>query len=162
MFCDLPRTPRAVLAHGAEGSTREQRGSLVSRSACGVSRPAHGARHMEQVEILLWRVPPAVVTAVAMLWVSWLGRARPTGPDRSDAAQERFAAAILRDLPSAVTRQVSAPRPCASGAPGSPYAPRSSAPRAPSSRGRATTVARPDQRAWAHVGRLSPGERVTP
>ena len=46
-----------------------------------------------------------------MIWVSWLGRARPTGPDRSDAAQERFAAAIMRDLPSEVTRQVSAPRP---------------------------------------------------
>ena len=66
---------------------------------------------MGQVEILLWWVPPAVVTAVAMVWVSWLGRARPTGPDRSEAAQERFAAAIMRDLPSEVTRQVSAPRP---------------------------------------------------
>ncbi len=63
------------------------------------------------MEILLWWVPPAIVTVVAMLWVSWLGRARPTGPDRSDAAQERFAAAIMRDLPSEVTRQVSAPRP---------------------------------------------------
>ena len=63
------------------------------------------------MEILLWLVPPAVVTAVAMLWVSWLGRARSVGPDRSDAAQERFAAAIMRDLPSAVTEQVSAPRP---------------------------------------------------
>jgi hypothetical protein len=66
---------------------------------------------MSAVEILLWWVPPAVVTVVAMVWVSWLGRARPTGPDRSDAAQERFAAAIMRDLPSEVTRQVSAPRP---------------------------------------------------
>jgi hypothetical protein len=66
---------------------------------------------MEPVEILLWWVPPAVVTVVAMVWVGWLGRARPTGPDRSDAAQERFAAAIMRDLPSEVTRQVSAPRP---------------------------------------------------
>jgi hypothetical protein len=63
------------------------------------------------MEILLWLVPPAVVTGVAMLWVSWLGRARSVGPDRSDAAQERFAAAIMRDLPSAVTEQVSAPRP---------------------------------------------------
>jgi len=26
------------------------------------------------VEILLWLVPPAAVTVVAMLWVSWLGR----------------------------------------------------------------------------------------
>lgn len=66
---------------------------------------------MVRVEILLWWVPPAVVTAVAMLWVTWLGRARPTGPDRSDAAQERFAAAIMRELPTEVTRQVSEPRP---------------------------------------------------
>jgi hypothetical protein len=28
------------------------------------------------VEILLWLVPPAVVTVVAMLWVAWLGRGR--------------------------------------------------------------------------------------
>jgi hypothetical protein len=68
-------------------------------------------RHHGPVEILLWWVPPAVVTVIAMVWVSWLGRARSVGPDRSDAAQERFAAAIMRDLPSEVTRQVSAPRP---------------------------------------------------
>ena len=28
------------------------------------------------MEILLWLVPPAVVTAVAMVWVAWLGRGR--------------------------------------------------------------------------------------
>ena len=66
---------------------------------------------MGRVEILYWWVPPAVVTLIAMLWVSWLGRARDMGPDRSDAAQERFAAAIKRDLPKAVTSRVSAPRP---------------------------------------------------
>lgn len=54
------------------------------------------------MEILFWLVPPVVVTSVAMLWVGWLGRARPTGPDRSDAAQERFAAAIKRDHPGQV------------------------------------------------------------
>jgi hypothetical protein len=27
-----------------------------------------------RVEILLWLVPPVVVTVVAMLWVGWLGR----------------------------------------------------------------------------------------
>ncbi len=59
------------------------------------------------VEILLWWLPPVIVTALSMVWVGWRGRARPTGPDRSDAAQERFAAAIMRDLPT----QVSAPRP---------------------------------------------------
>jgi hypothetical protein len=66
---------------------------------------------MSDVEILLWWLPPATVTLVAMLWVSWLGRARDLSPDRSDAAQERFAAAILRDLPAEVTSRVSAPRP---------------------------------------------------
>ena len=44
-------------------------------------------------------MPPVVVTGVAMLWVGWLGRARDVSPDRSEAAQERFAAAILRELP---------------------------------------------------------------
>lgn len=68
-------------------------------------------RHHERVEILLWWLPPAVVTVIAMLWVSWLGRARDVSPDRSDAAQERFAAAIMRDLPTEVTNRVSAPRP---------------------------------------------------
>ena len=66
---------------------------------------------MDLVEILLWWLPPAIVTVIAMLWVSWLGRARDVGPDRSEAAQERFAAAIMRDLPSEVTKQVSTPRP---------------------------------------------------
>ncbi len=63
------------------------------------------------MEILLWWLPPAIVTLIAMLWVSWLGRARDLSPDRSDAAQERFAAAIMKDLPLEVTHQVSAPRP---------------------------------------------------
>jgi hypothetical protein len=66
---------------------------------------------MGPVEILLWWLPPAIATLIAMLWVSWLGRARDLSPDRSEAAQERFAAAIMRDLPSAVTSRVSAPRP---------------------------------------------------
>ncbi len=63
------------------------------------------------MEILLWWLPPAIVTLAAMLWVSWLGRARDLGPDRSEAAQERLAAAIMRDLPPEVSRQVSAARP---------------------------------------------------
>lgn len=50
------------------------------------------------------------MTAVAMLWIGWLGRARDLGPDRSDAAQERFAAAILRELPAEVRSRASAPR----------------------------------------------------
>ncbi len=63
------------------------------------------------MEILLWWLPPVLVTAVAMAWVTWLGRARPAGPDRSEAAQERFARAIMRDLPAQATRSVSTPRP---------------------------------------------------
>ncbi len=66
---------------------------------------------MGSVEILFWWLPPAMVTGIAMLWVSWLGRARDVSPDRSEAAQERFAAAIMRELPSEVTSRVSAPRP---------------------------------------------------
>jgi hypothetical protein len=57
------------------------------------------ARHHGGVEILWWWLPPALVTAVAMVWVGWLGRARDVGPDRSEAAQQRFAAAITRELP---------------------------------------------------------------
>jgi hypothetical protein len=63
------------------------------------------------VEILLWWLPPAAVTVVAMAWVGWLGRARDLSPDRSEAAQERFAAAILRELPTQVTTRANAPRP---------------------------------------------------
>ncbi len=46
-----------------------------------------------------------------MLWVGWLGRARDISPDRSEAAQERFAAAILRELPSEVTSRAGSQRP---------------------------------------------------
>jgi hypothetical protein len=76
-----------------------------------LSVPPRAPRHHGRVEILLWWLPPAIVCVIAMLWVSWLGRARDLSPDRSDAAQERFAAAIMRDLPSEVTSRVSAPRP---------------------------------------------------
>lgn len=66
---------------------------------------------MGPVEILLWWLPPALVTLVAMLWVSWLGRARDVRPDRSEAAQERFAAAIMREMPHGVGPRTSIPRP---------------------------------------------------
>lgn len=62
------------------------------------------------VEILLWWLPPIVVTAGAMVWVGWAGRARSAEPDRSEAAQERFRAAIERELPAAA-REVRAVRP---------------------------------------------------
>jgi hypothetical protein len=39
------------------------------------------------VEILLWLVPPAVVTVLAMLWVGWLGREQRGEVDRETAAR---------------------------------------------------------------------------
>lgn len=57
-------------------------------------------RHPVRVIILLWLVPPVLVTVVAMVWVSWIGRDRPV-EERSEAAraraQQRFAEAILRE-----------------------------------------------------------------
>jgi hypothetical protein len=50
------------------------------------------------VEILLWLVPAAVATCVAMAWVSWIGRRRPER-ERSAAEEERFARAIMRPIP---------------------------------------------------------------
>lgn len=48
------------------------------------------------MEILLWLVPPAVVTAAAMVWVSWLGREGRGEVDR-DVAVRRLAAALERE-----------------------------------------------------------------
>jgi cytochrome c-type biogenesis protein CcmH/NrfF len=45
------------------------------------------------VEILLWLVPPAAVTVVAMLWVSWLGREGRGEVDR-EVAVRRLAQAL--------------------------------------------------------------------
>jgi len=48
------------------------------------------------VEILLWLVPSLVVTAVAMLWVGWLGRAGRGEVDR-EVAVRRLASALEPD-----------------------------------------------------------------
>jgi len=48
------------------------------------------------VEILLWLVPPVVVTLVAMVWVSWLGREGRGEVDR-DVAVRRLAEAMQRE-----------------------------------------------------------------
>jgi len=56
------------------------------------------------VEILYWLVPPAVVTCVAMLWVSWLGREGRGEVDR-DVAVRRLAAAMQKDAPPHTTRR---------------------------------------------------------
>jgi hypothetical protein len=53
------------------------------------------------VEILLWLVPPAVVTVLAMLWVAWLGREGRGEVDREVA---------VRRLGEALSKQ---PRPAA-------------------------------------------------
>jgi hypothetical protein len=50
------------------------------------------------VLILLWLVPPAVVTVVAALWVSWLGR-EGRGEVDPDVAVRRLAAAMERERP---------------------------------------------------------------
>lgn len=48
------------------------------------------------MEILLWLVPPVVVTVVAMAWVSWLGREGRGEVDR-DVAVRRLAEALQRE-----------------------------------------------------------------
>jgi hypothetical protein len=54
------------------------------------------------VEILLWLVPPAVVTVLAMLWATWAGRdRRRPDTDDSDAAYERFVEAVQKPHPTA-------------------------------------------------------------
>ncbi|HET8959800.1 hypothetical protein [Nocardioides sp.] len=51
------------------------------------------------MEILLWLVPPAVVTVVAMLWVSWLGREGRGEVDR-EVAVRRLAQALQKEPPA--------------------------------------------------------------
>lgn len=51
--------------------------------------------------ILLWLLPAALATLVAMVFASWVGRQRPAR-ERTEAEQERFAAAITKPLPQAV------------------------------------------------------------
>lgn len=65
---------------------------------------------MGSVEIMLWWLPPALVTLGAMLWVSWHGRERDDAPDRSEAAQARMAAALGRDLPRGARDDFPRPR----------------------------------------------------
>ncbi len=60
------------------------------------------------VDILLWLVPAILVTSGAMAFAGWAGRERHESDRRSEAAQERFAEAILRDHPAGT---VGRPRP---------------------------------------------------
>jgi hypothetical protein len=50
------------------------------------------------VEILWWLAPPVVVTVVAMLWVSWLGR-DGRGEVSREVAVERLEKALRKDHP---------------------------------------------------------------
>ena len=59
------------------------------------------------MEILLWLVPAVVVTAVAMAWVSWVGRDGHGEVDR-DVAVERLGKALAKGLPAG-TRRTAAP-----------------------------------------------------
>ena len=52
------------------------------------------------MEILLWLVPPAVVTLLAMAWVSWLGREGRGEIDREEAVR-RLTKAMQKDHPGA-------------------------------------------------------------
>ncbi|MDZ5662680.1 hypothetical protein HN031_13245 [Nocardioides sp. zg-1308] len=55
------------------------------------------------MEILLWLVPSVVVTAVAMLWVSWVSRDGRGEVDR-DVAAQRLGRALAKDLPAGTRR----------------------------------------------------------
>jgi hypothetical protein len=61
------------------------------------------------VEILLWLVPSAVVTLVAMVWVAWLGREGRGEVDR-DVAVTRLAAAMQREHAATGRPRPEAPR----------------------------------------------------
>lgn len=58
------------------------------------------------MEILLWLVPPVVVTLVATAWVSWLGR-----EGRGEIDPERAAARMARVLDQAHHSRYVAPAP---------------------------------------------------
>ncbi|GAA1931576.1 hypothetical protein GCM10009737_36930 [Nocardioides lentus] len=51
------------------------------------------------MEILLWLVPSAVVTGLAMLWVGWWGREGRGEVDR-EVAVARMAQALRRESPA--------------------------------------------------------------
>jgi hypothetical protein len=60
------------------------------------------------VEILLWLVPPLVVTVLAMAWVGWAGREGRGEVDRDEAVR-RLGTALDKD-PPAVRRTPQKPR----------------------------------------------------
>lgn len=61
------------------------------------------------MDILWWLVPSVVVTALAMLWVTWLGRSGRHEVDR-DVAVDRLAHALRKDHPG-IARSPAVARP---------------------------------------------------
>ncbi len=51
--------------------------------------------------MLLWLAPSGAVLVVAMIWAGWAGRPQRDPADRSEAAYERFARAIVKEHPAA-------------------------------------------------------------
>ncbi len=58
------------------------------------------------MEILLWLVPPAVATVLAMVWATWAGQPQREDRERSEADYERFVEALTKKHPT-----VGSPRP---------------------------------------------------
>jgi hypothetical protein len=81
-----------------------------ARHASTSTGPTTRPPSLDGVEILLWLVPAAVATVLAMCWAGWAGRPRPEGRDRSEAAYERFARAMEREHPGAGRPSPVAPR----------------------------------------------------
>lgn len=50
------------------------------------------------MDILLWLLPPVVVTLLAMAWVGWIGR-EGRGEVDPDVAVRRMAAALSKPVP---------------------------------------------------------------
>jgi hypothetical protein len=60
------------------------------------------------VEILLWLVPPVVVTVLAMVWVGWVGR-EGRGEVDHDEAVRRMGVALEKD-PKPLSHEARPPR----------------------------------------------------
>jgi hypothetical protein len=76
----------------------------MGRPALTTARRRRGAAHTayrDAVEILWWLAPAGGATLLAMVWAAWAGRPRREERDRSEAAYERFAAAMAKEHPAA-------------------------------------------------------------
>jgi hypothetical protein len=62
------------------------------------------------MDILWWLLPPVVVTVLAMLWVTWLGRSGRGEVDR-DVAVERLAKALRKEHPAGTRPSPATSRP---------------------------------------------------